>query len=73
VSNLLKILPVVNSKMCARWGFMALWLYGFIETSGRYFIVLEPQKNLNQNQMKITEKLKTTTILLSKLSENYLL
>jgi len=35
VSNLLKILPVVNSKMCARWalwlyGFMALWLYGFM-------------------------------------------
>jgi len=35
VSNLLKILPVVNSKLGVRWalwlyGFMALWLYGFM-------------------------------------------
>jgi len=56
------------------YGFMALWLYGFMETSGRYFIVLEPQKNLNQNQIKITEIVpnRMSTTLLSRIERNIL-
>ena len=56
------------------YGFMALWLYGFMLTYRRYFIVSEPQKYLNQNQIVITEKARIAKeILVSELFGIYFL